>query len=756
LVVSSLPVDKAPGPDGFNVKFLKSCWHIIKQDFYNLCQDFYEHNLSLKSLNDSLITLIPKKSAPESPNDFRPISLLNSALKLITKILANRLQEVIIKLVRKNQYGFIKTRTIQDCLAWSFEYLYHCKHSSTGTIILKLDFEKAFDLIEHSTILQILKRKGFDDKWLGWINNILSSATSSVLLNGVPGKKFFCKRGVRQGDPLSPLLFVESADLLQDMVNELSLQGRLIAPVIFEGQDYPILQYADDTLLFLEASFDHLQTLKTTLLEFQKATGLKVNFHKSCLVPINIDVNYATCLAEFFECSVGKMPFTYLGLPLGTTRPTVRELAPLTDRVERRLNACSRFLSYGGKLIFVNSVLSSLPTFYMCMLKLNKTVVKVVNRARQHCLWDKQDRDHQNSLAAWELVCKPKEKGGLGVINLEIQNDALLMKHLFKFFNQHDTPWVSMVWQAYYQSSPPQATGLVGSFWWRDVCKLLTVFRGITTVEPGNGRSILFWKDRWDTELLAIRYPMIYSIAIDTDVSLQTILACQDLGQLGEHFATPISVRALDELTDIEANLQMLKSDATRRSISDRWAFFLQNGVYSSMAFYKYAFSGLQVSVIFKKLWKSRCLNKQKVFAWLILVDRINTRDMMNRRHWVVTSGLDCAICGRSERETKEHLFFNCGFARRIWQILGIIWTPDASLTVMFEDAKNSFQGPNFMEVAICALWGIWKCRNKKIFENIQPSVLGWKEVFRYDLELIIHRVKPAHKNILKTWLRDL
>jgi hypothetical protein len=81
------------------------------------------------------------------------------------------------------------------------------------------------------------------------------------------------------------------------------------------------------------------------------------------------------------------------------------------------------------------------------MLKLNKTVVKVVNRARQHYLWDKKDREHQHSLAAWELMCKPEDKGGLGVINLELQNDALLMKHLFIFFSHKDTPWVNMVWQ---------------------------------------------------------------------------------------------------------------------------------------------------------------------------------------------------------------------------------------------------------------------------------------------------------------------
>ena len=154
---------------------------------------------------------------------------------------------------------------------------------------------------------------------------LLKSGTSSVMLNNVPGKKFYCKRGVRQGDPLSPLLFVLAADLLQSILNDALRKILVKLPLNTpSSQDFPVIQYADDTLLILQADAKQIICLKALLQTFASSTGLKVNFHKSMMVPLNLNEERAEHFTRTLGCKQGSMPFTYLGLPLGTTKPPLK------------------------------------------------------------------------------------------------------------------------------------------------------------------------------------------------------------------------------------------------------------------------------------------------------------------------------------------------------------------------------------------------------------------------------------------------
>lgn len=198
---------------------------------------------------------------------------------------------------------------------------------------------------------------------------------------------------------------------------------------------------------------------------FAASTGLRVNFAKSMMIPLNVPEDETTRLAGIFQCALGTLPFTYLDLPRGTTRATLQDLMPLVDSVEKRLSASSSMLKQGSRLQLLNSVLSSMPIYYLCTLHIPPGIIKQLERIERQCLWRGNSETPRQSLAAWALVCRPKDKGGLGIINLKLQNQGLLIKHLHKFYNKADIPWVSLVWSSYYDGVVPQATVLCGSFW---------------------------------------------------------------------------------------------------------------------------------------------------------------------------------------------------------------------------------------------------------------------------------------------------
>ena len=150
-------------------------------------------------------------------------------------------------------------------------------------------------------------------------------------------------------------------------------------------------------------------------------------------------------LAETFGCNRGVLPFAYLGLAVGTARPTIQDLTPIVVRFERRLSTTSCFFNQGCRLQLISSAFFSLPLHMLCSIHIPIGVIKHLERIIRQCLWRGNSDTPKQSLTAWEMICKPKNKGGLGITNFRHQNDALLMKFAHKFYNKEDTPWVNLV-----------------------------------------------------------------------------------------------------------------------------------------------------------------------------------------------------------------------------------------------------------------------------------------------------------------------
>jgi hypothetical protein len=311
--------NKAAGPAKIPVEFLQTCWDIIKEDVMEMFGDFYENKLEVHRVNYGVITLLPKIAEACKIQQFRPICLLNFLYKWITKVLTMRLIPIAAKLICSEQTTFIKGRNIMTGVLALHEMLHETKRRQGIGVVLKLDFEKAYDKVSWKFLLECLKLRGFNDKWCGWIHQILVGGTVCVKMNDQLGSYFVSHKGARQGHPLSPLLFNFVADCLTKMVKKAQCNGLikgLVDNLILNG--VAILQYADDTIVCLKNDTQKARNMKFLLYLYEQMASLKTNFSKSEIFMINGDDSLGLQYAELFNCQLGGFPIRYLG---GTCEP---------------------------------------------------------------------------------------------------------------------------------------------------------------------------------------------------------------------------------------------------------------------------------------------------------------------------------------------------------------------------------------------------------------------------------------------------
>ncbi|RVW27502.1 Transposon TX1 uncharacterized 149 kDa protein [Vitis vinifera] len=353
--------DKAPGPDGFTMAFWQSCWDFVKGEILEMFKEFHEQSSFLKSLNNTFLVLIPKKGRAADLGDFRPISLLGGLYKLMAKVLANRLKRVLNKVVAPTQNAFVMGRQIFDASLIANEVIDSWQKRKEKGLICKLDIEKAYDSINWQFLLKTLHKMGFDSKWLGWMWSCISSAKFSVLVNGVPAGFFPSSKGLRQGDPLSPYLFVLGMEVLDALIR------RAIA--------------------VFRANKEHLTHLSWILLWFEAALGLRINLDKSEIIPIGVLEEIEEMAVEL-GCRVGSLPSQYLGLPLGAPNKAPSVWNGVEEKVRRRLARWKRqYISKGGRITLIRSTLASMPIYHMSLFRMPKSMARRLDKVQRDFLW---------------------------------------------------------------------------------------------------------------------------------------------------------------------------------------------------------------------------------------------------------------------------------------------------------------------------------------------------------------------------------
>jgi hypothetical protein len=444
--VAGLDRSSTPGPDGLGPSFFQAVWPSVGADMMRLLDAFHAGTADIERINRAHIILLPKRDGILPPSGFRPVSLQNCDMKIICKALTTRLQAQIADVIDVDQSGFIAGHSISENFVYATEMVQCCFKRRAPTLVLKLDFAKAFDSINWGSLRRALLARGFPPLWCDWMDAIFHSSKSAVVLNGVPGRWINCKRGLRQGDPLSPYLFLIVADILQQLVKQ---DGVLQHPLV-DWRPPLVLQYADDTLIILRAETGAAERLKGILDDFAAATGLVINFSKSTLVPMSMDPELLSSAAQVLGCVVEGFPQTYLGLPLSCNKLALEAFAPLIAKADKYLSGWKALLlSPAGRLVLVNAVLDSLPTHAMAVLQLPPVVVAALDALRRAFLWGvgEERASGAKCLVAWDMVCRPKDEGGLGVHVLGLQNACLLVKLLHRLHVETGTPWAAWRWE---------------------------------------------------------------------------------------------------------------------------------------------------------------------------------------------------------------------------------------------------------------------------------------------------------------------
>ena len=662
---------KAPGPDGMCPMFFQTYWHIVRPSVSFSVLKILRGERIPDQLNHTYITLIPKKSNAISMPDFRPISLCNVIYKLVSKVLANRLKTFLDKIVSVNQSAFTPGRLITDNILVAFELFHHMKQlrSNEGCMAMKLDMSKAYDRIEWEFLDVVLMRFGFDTGWRNRVMDCVRSVTFSVLINGRPSDVFTPNRGLRQGDPLSPYLFILCAEVFSHLLRRSeevgSLRGVKLAPT---APSINHLLFADDCIIFSKASVQDAGAIQTALSLYELSSGQKVNFDKTTIsFSRGVPSTRKESISHFLGVKEVDIHDRYLGLPTVVGRSKKVIMRGVKEKLWKKLQGWKGMvLSKAGREVMIKAVAQSLPTYAMSVFKFPSSFCDEMRSLISQFWWGQKNGERKIHWVAWKKLCRPKEEGGIGFKDMKMFNWALLGKQAWRLL-MHQESLVAQVLKAKYfpnASFMEAELGAYPSYTWRGIWEARWVLKRGLRWRVENGESIKVWKDAWIPGSRRVISPIgDANPNLEVGVLINPITRTWDVNLVSQLFlpfeqervlSIPLSLRFPDDVLcwDLEKDGAYSVRSAYTALVNDEW--FINEGASSS------------TNALWKKIWSAKVMPRVKIFAWRACLEALPTKSGLHRR--VAAIDPACGVCGAAE-DVGIHALLLCGLARGVWEV---------------------------------------------------------------------------------------
>ncbi|XP_026410952.1 uncharacterized protein LOC113306204 [Papaver somniferum] len=635
----------APGPDGF----YKHCWDVVGTDVVSMVQEFFTTCILLPQLNHTYQTLITKHDCAQTPSDFCSINLCNITYKIISKLMAVRLKTLLAKIVSPWQEAYVPGRNIMDNTIISHEMVDYMKKTKVlpGVIAIKLDMDK-------------------------------TTSTVSLMLNGSPTTSFTPTRGLFQGDPISPYLFILCMEGFSRIISHV-VSSNIILPFkpAIHAPHISHLYFADDCILFTRDSGSSITNLLQIINRFCATSGQLVNFNKS-------SVHFSSKLSDSAKADIchmlqmKPMPLheKYLGVSLFISKNKTKCFESAITKMQSRLPVWQgKLINQAGRSTQIQSVLNTMRQYQMACLHMPDSTLKQMDSI-QRWYWWCHKRTRVMCFKSWFYVCYPKRDGGLGFKNLRATNEAFLTKLAWRMVNNPDAEWIKVLEAKYFHNINPLhgVRTTKGPWVWQSIHRGLKWVKQFHVWEIGDGTKVREFQDNW----------------IPNTVTTTSTTAHSSSSADVKQCFYPSQVQAI-----ISIHLSYTSNDTLRWSLTNSGDFTLK---YTYRAILHSLFPPpvtIYNEAFWLGLWHLKFPYKCHRFMWKLAHQILPVLHRLARHMHIQNTS--CHFCNAQE-ETVTHLFLNCPFSAAIWSRMLLHWsamiTSQSSITSWLQgwtDSANSF-----------------------------------------------------------------